>query len=166
MCWSVIVDANCFGDLNTSAGRELRDWLRRRHGTLYYPAGGRGAEELGRGRTALLFETLREAGYARRLGRQTLRRGLSALSGKAMLSNDPHVLALAWAAQARLLVSRDEKLRRDFRGDVLPAPTAQAHEAFPVPREVYPIDEAAESRRRFLAERRCPLRGVPESLGD
>ena len=163
MCWSVIVDKNCFGELKKPAGKRLLDWLRRRHGRLSYPAGGRGAEELGRAWTAALFDELRFAGHAKRRGREVLKKREAELSVEKMKSDDPHMLALAWASEARVLVSRDQKLCLDFCGDLLPELTPQAHERFPVHREIFPIEEGADAQRQFLDDRRCALLGAGES---
>ena len=163
MCWSVIVDASCLGELKKPAGKQLIGWLRRRHGKLHYPAGGRGAEELGKGWTAALFEQLRLAGHAKRRGKEVLKKCEADLCVGRMSSDDPHVLALAWVAEARLLVSRDGDLCLDFRGDLLPELTPQAHERFPVHREIFPIEKDADAQRQFLDERRCALVGADES---
>ena len=163
MCWSVIVDADCFGELKKPAGKRLLEWLRRRHGKLSYPAGSRGAEELGAGRTAVLFEQLRFAGHAKRRGREALKKREADLRVQKMRSDDPHMLALAWVSEARLLVSRDENLCSDFCGDLLPDLTPQAHERFPVHREIFPIEEGADAQRQFLDDRRCALLGAGES---
>lgn len=163
MCWSVIVDKNCFGELKKPAGKRLLEWVRRRHGRLSYPSGGRGAKELGKGWTATLFEQLRLAGYAKRRGKEVLRKREAELSAEKMRSDDPHMLALAWASEARVLVSRDQNLCLDFCGNLLPELTLQVHERFPVHREVFPIDEGADVQRQFLDERRCALLGAGES---
>ena len=83
------------------------------------------------------------------------------LNVEKMKSNDPHMLALAWASEARLLVSRDRNLCLDFCGDLLPELTLQA--LFPVHREIFPIEESADAQRQFLDERRCALLGAGES---
>ena len=162
MCWSVIVDADCFGELKKPAGKRLLDWLGRRHGKLSYPVGGRAAKEVGTG-TAVLFEQLRLLGHAKRRGRETLKECEAELSVKKMRSDDPHMLALAWVSEARLLVSRDQNLCLDFCGDILPDLPPQAHEQFPAHREIFPIEEGADAQRQFLDERRCALLGAGES---
>ena len=82
-----------------------------------------------------------------------------------MKSDDPHMLALAWASEARLLVSKDPDLCLDFCGALLPELTPQAHERFPVHREIFPIEEGADAQRQFLDERRCVLLGAGDSPG-
>ena len=163
MCWSVIVDADCFGELKKPAGKTLLGWLGRRHGRLFYPTGGRGAKELRDSAAAGLFEQLRLLGHAKRRGRETLKKREAELSVKKMRSNDPHMLALAWVSEARVLVSRDQNLCLDFCGNLLPDLTRQAHERFPVHRGIFPIEEDADAQRQFLDERRCALLGAGES---
>ena len=165
MCWSVIVDANCFGELKKPAGKVLLGWLGRRHGKLSYPAGGQGAKELRDSAAAGLFEQLRLAGHAARRGKEALKKREAELDVRKMKSNDPHMLALARVSEARLLVSKDQKLRLDFRGDLLPDLTPQGHEKFPVHREIFPIEDGADVQRQFLDERRCALLGAGVSPG-
>ena len=115
MC--IIIDANKMGSFLTDPPDDttapIHDWLETKGGKIVYSTGGKFAAEIGR--------------------RARDRLGIYARSGKAILvdagrlqadesrlaprieSNDPHMLALALASQARLLYTDDADLIKDFK---------------------------------------------------
>ena len=117
MC--IIVDTNKLGtflaDPPDDDSRPIHKWLERRAGSIVYSTGGRFAKEIqGRVRTRL-------AAYVR-AGRAKLIPGSLFADDERDLeahpdlrSDDPHVLALARAAGARLLYTADRNLISDFK---------------------------------------------------
>ena len=117
MC--IIVDTNKLGtflaDPPDDDSRPIHKWLERRAGSIVYSTGGRFAQEIqGRVRTRL-------AAYVR-AGRAKLIPGSLFADDERDLkvrtdlrSDDPHVLALARAAGARLLYTADRNLISDFK---------------------------------------------------
>ena len=72
-------------------------------------------------------------------------------------SNDPHILALAWAGKATVLFSCDFPLHEDFRR-ILPKVGQQQRSSFPL-KVKQPEDITDSSRRRkFLELRKCTSR--------
>ncbi len=118
MC--LIADASTFGDLlavpATADAAPIHAWLQR-GGTLVYSTGGRLGAEVERSPhlKRKLLDYVR-AGRARLIPHEGFAEDEQALSGRSDLrSNDSHVLALARASGTRLLYTRDEALKSDFK---------------------------------------------------
>lgn len=122
MC--AIIDANSvaevFGARRSPAGRVLAHWLS--HGGGRLAVGGKLHDEMknaGEGfrrwaRQAVVAGRMRVCSDAE-VSSRTAALAKSGLPG----SDDLHILALAQASGARILVSRDEELRRDFKNKAL-----------------------------------------------
>jgi hypothetical protein len=117
MC--VIVDANLasavFGDPTDADFVPVLHWLREGKGSVVY--GGQLAEELRRVESARIFlAALNQAGGARPLKDEEVCVETKRLrkTGQ-VVSDDPHVIALARLSGARTLCSRDKTLHADFK---------------------------------------------------
>ena len=124
MC--VIIDANAiadvFGARRTPAGATLFRWLGGRRGRMV--VGGKLRRELtvaGKGFRQWAQQAAR-AGKMQVLQDAVVSERTEAVErAKGYLSDDPHILALAQVSGARILFSRDERLRRDFTNPALVA---------------------------------------------
>ena len=123
MC--IIVDANKLGEFLANPPNDdaapIRQWLERPNGagTLVYSTGGKFAGELGhKARTKLAVYA--QAGKARLVPSHRFSEDAEGLrtSGR-LLSDDPHILALARARGARLLYTGDQNLIADFKDSSL-----------------------------------------------
>ena len=117
MC--IIVDANKLGaflaDPADEDSRPVRKWLDRGAGSIVYSTGGRFAREIRGHVRAKLVDYVR-AGRAKLVPEGRFADDERSLKTRPDLcSDDPHVLALARAAGARLLYTGDRKLISDFR---------------------------------------------------
>lgn len=116
MC--LVVDANqagvFFGKPNSETAAPIWAWLQR-DGILVY--GGKLAAELGKhGSARKLLLELSRAGKAileSQAGTEAAAQAIRKQGG--CLSNDLHVLALAWVSGARVLFTEDKDLIRDFK---------------------------------------------------
>ena len=120
MC--VIIDANRLGrflEPNDAESLPLRRWVETGKGVIVYSTGGRFAREISE-KAKQKFAIYRREGKAFRVGRESFLAEETALANnKELQSNDPHVLALARTAGARLLYSGDEDLIADFKNKSL-----------------------------------------------
>lgn len=111
----MIIDANRLGDFLTEPPKPdiepIRVWLRR-GGTLIYSTGGKFASEVGRRARARLQEYDR-AGRAIQIPHSELADDVDKLRDQ-IVSDDPHVIALARFSGARVLHTHDKKLMEDF----------------------------------------------------
>lgn len=133
MC--LVIDANKLSDFlknpPTADTRPILAWMspgaarRQRRGHAAATSGGRGgvvvystvgkfASEVSRAARGRLDE-LRRAGRARFCNESELQRGLRRVARKHMVSDDPHILALAAFSGARVIYTADAKLMEDFR---------------------------------------------------
>ena len=123
MC--AIIDANVagevFGPNSAPAGNEFRAWITKGSGRLI--CGGELLKELKR------IEGFREwakvaldKGKMRNINEGEVRTKMAQIQKESILSNDPHILALAQASGARLLYSNDKDLHKDFKNRDLISP--------------------------------------------
>lgn len=162
MCVRSVVDANAFGHLvHTSrgtAGDQFRSWIERGDGMIVYSNETQYGIELKRVQNAyLLLQHYFQSGKARRIARSEILEAQESIpSPPIRRSDDPHVLALAAAGAATVLMSRDQALCSDFGNtSVLPRiPGAASRRALPL--RDRPDDTRGRSlRRQFLNRRRC-----------
>ena len=119
MC--IILDANKLGEFLAEPRNKdsdpIHQWLKRQHGRgkIVYSTGGHFAQEIsGAKRTKL--KAYFDAGLAQLIPAERFADDEQGLQDRGdMLSDDPHVLALARASGARLLYTADRKLMRDFK---------------------------------------------------
>ena len=112
----MIVDANVLGMFllqpKNPDTAPIHEWLQRGWGSIVYSAGGRFETDIvSRNRERLAG--LVRAGRARLVPWERVEPHQAGFGN--IRSDDPHVLALARAADVRLLYTRDRRLRRDFR---------------------------------------------------
>ena len=117
MC--IIVDTNKLGaflaDPADEDSRPIRKWLDRGAGSIVYSTGGKFAQEI-RGRVKARLASYVRAGRAKLIPESRFADDERKLKNRADLrSDDPHVLALARAAGARLLYTADGDLISDFK---------------------------------------------------
>ena len=162
MCVRSVVDASAFGHLvhrsRGTAGDQFRRWITRGDGMIVYSNETRYGDELKRSEVAYrLLEDYYQGGKAKRIASEAIRSDRERIPPPpTRTSNDPHVLALALAGEATVLMSRDAALCSDFGNtSVLPRiPGAASRRALPL--RDRPDDTRDRSRRRqFLNRRRC-----------
>ena len=117
MC--IIVDTNKLGaflaDPADEDSRPIRKWLDGGAGSLVYSTGGKFKKEI-QGRNKAKLAEYARAGRAKLVPESMFADDERSLKTRPDLrSDDPHVLALARAAGARLLYTGDRKLISDFR---------------------------------------------------
>ena len=117
MC--IIVDTNKLGAFLTDPAdedsRPIRKWLDGGAGSIVYSTGGKFAQEI-RGRVKARLADYVRAGRAKLIPESWFADDERKLKNRADLrSDDPHVLALARAAGARLLYTADGDLISDFK---------------------------------------------------
>lgn len=115
MC--LILDTNKYGDfLNpvNSDMQPIREWIRTKNGKIVYAPTEKMEKELGNhNRMKRMFYEYRQAGRLKIIDREKVNRTEAELTG--LSSNDGHIVALALAAEVKLLVSEDKKLHKDFK---------------------------------------------------
>ena len=117
MC--IIVDANRLGtflaDPPDEDSRPIHKWLKSGAGSIVYSTGGRFAQEI-QDRAKTKLADYRRAGRAKLIPASRFADDERDLEAHPDLrSDDPHVLALARAAGARLLYTADRNLISDFK---------------------------------------------------
>ncbi len=113
MC--IILDANRYGDFlnpKNQAMQPVRDWLEK-SGKLVYSPTKKLKTELERcGKMKNRFDEYGRAGKLKIIDKSKVNDCESKLIG--FKSDDGHIIALAQAANVKVLVSEDKKLRKDF----------------------------------------------------
>jgi predicted nucleic acid-binding protein len=119
MTGKIILDANVAHDFpaNTPEARAIVQWMMKR-GTL--ATGGKNLRELFlvANVRVLILELLR-AGRAFATDQEALQKWESRILTMKILSNDPHILALAKVSGARVLYTKDDALIKDFTNKYL-----------------------------------------------
>ena len=118
MC--VILDANCIGDFNDSANEDMkpvRQWLERKNSKIVYSDTEKFRREWDKGGGYRLRRELQRRNKLKLVSVQDVEERENELSGR-VVSDDEHIIALALTAQAKVLVSSDRKLIRDFKDHV------------------------------------------------
>lgn len=138
-----IVDANCMSDF-IAQKKETYSLLLNRlteksgQGVLFLGGKLKCEVEAISTKNRLWLRVARQRGYLENSDEQEVKRQTQEVRKSGDLaSNDPHVIALAQVSGARLLVSNDEELRKDFkkrqflqnpRGKILPDKISQARD--------------------------------------
>ena len=159
MCTPVVLDASAFDVVKeespNSAGVQLRAWIDEGHGRVAYST----YDEVGRqlqsdGKVFQLVLAYSQSGLSMLIEEAVIRREESRLDAVETRSgeNDKQVLALAVASEARVMVVRDKRLRKDFEDAEL-LPTLRGSR-----RRAYPVKAPPARRNDFLHRRRCPRR--------
>ena len=118
MC--VILDANCIGDFNDSANEDMkpvRQWLERKNSKIVYSDTEKFRREWDEGGGYRLRRELQRRNKLKLVSVQDVEERENELSER-VVSDDEHIIALALTAQAKVLVSSDRKLIRDFKDHV------------------------------------------------
>ncbi len=118
MC--VILDANCIGDFNDSANEDMkpvRQWLERKNSKIVYSDTEKFRREWDEGGGYRLRRELQRRNKLKLVSVQDVEERENELSGR-VVSDDEHIIALALTAQAKVLVSSDRRLIRDFKDHV------------------------------------------------
>ncbi len=118
MC--VILDANCIGDFNDSANEDMkpvRQWLERKNSKIVYSDTEKFRKEWDKGGGYRLRRELQRRNKLKLVSVQDVEERENELSGR-VVSDDEHIIALALTAQAKVLVSSDRRLIRDFKDHV------------------------------------------------
>ena len=118
MC--VILDANCIGDFNDSANEDMkpvRQWLERKNSKIVYSDTEKFRREWDKGGGYRLRRELQRRNKLKLVSVQDVEERENELSGR-VVSDDEHIIALALTAQAKVLVSSDRRLIRDFKDHV------------------------------------------------
>lgn len=118
----MIIDANQWGDFRKKAARmtPVHEWLNKGKGRLLYSNYGKFKKEIGYEQREYL-QSFKEKGRAKFISEQNVKTAVNKIKHKVHKikhepkSNDIHILGLALAGKARLLCSKDEALRQDFK---------------------------------------------------
>lgn len=115
MC--LILDTNKYGDFLDPENRDMepvRTWMRARNGKIAYSPTEKMQSELSRhNKMREQFERYRESGKLKLVPSDNVTMVMNGL--RDLLSDDPHILALAQVAGVKLLVSGDINLHMDFK---------------------------------------------------
>ena len=159
MCTRVVFDASAFDVFRhqslESSGEQLRRWIGEGHGQVAFSIYGRSGRELRRDSDVLaLFRRYSQSGEAVLIDDQEVRREEERLRDVDTRSGekDKPMLALAAASDARVMVARDRRLRRDFEDIKFKASTPGYR------RRAFPISRPTADRNDFLHRRRCSRR--------
>ena len=112
MC--IIIDTNRFGDFlkeDDPDMKPVKKWLEGSGKLAYSPI-----EEFERS-PRMWKELVRydRIGKAKQIPKEDVEEKQKKLKDRKLKSNDPHIIALAQAANVKVLVSNDEKLHEDFK---------------------------------------------------
>ena len=130
MC--LIVDANMAGKIfcaspGPDAEPVLDAWIKHR---AFLVAGGKLSTEYAKlsfAQRRFILELQRQ-GKMRTQNEQALRIAENHFKRQALVSNDPHILALAHVSGARVLCSHDQKLHQDFTNRRLLQPPGRVYQ--------------------------------------
>lgn len=153
MCVVAIVDADSFPVLARRQGEGdnlFLSWIGSRHGILAVSNAGQYFAEIRKnGAVMELIRRYDQGGQLQKISADQLSVTDDQIAQKNLRSNDSHILSLALASDAKVLCSKDDKLRDDFKDrDILPA-------FGPRRRLLYPIAGSSKQRREFLNRQRC-----------
>ncbi|MBF2755744.1 MAG: hypothetical protein ISN29_10885 [Gammaproteobacteria bacterium AqS3] len=144
MC--LIIDANMFDgyikqkDANM---QQLKFWVENKSRRVAYSNAGKMKQELARNPEMMeMLFAYRESEKAELFSEEEIKRQEETLQEYGLKSDDEHILALALASGARLLVSEDRALGVDFK-------------AHPIRGKVYK-NQNRQRREDLLRECRCP----------
>lgn len=153
MCTRILVDASLLyiaaGDV--APDPLLVDWLEGQNCVLCYAsAGGYASEVTMNANFAELLGTKRMKGDIVEVSGEQLLDARIKLSGPAtkgrIKSNDLHVLEVVVACETSVLVSKDDRLREDFK---------LVTQSLGFPARIYPHRSTDNSRRKFINQHRC-----------
>lgn len=118
----VIIDRNKHGPFlqepPTEDMQPIHDWIKKQGGKLVYSTGGKFSEEFsGKARTRL--DVYRQANRAKLIPYKEVEKKLNELDMDLMKSDDPHIIALALAANVNLLYTADRNLIDDFKNTLI-----------------------------------------------
>lgn len=115
MC--LILDANKYSDFldpNNSDMQPVRDWLANKNGKIVYSPTEVMKKELDRHhRMKTRIDEYRRSGKLRQINKEKVDEAQTLLHN--LRSNDRHIIALAKAADVKLLISNDQALHQDFK---------------------------------------------------
>ena len=115
MC--AILDANMFGEFKNQSNEDMQpvwNWLEQKNGKIAYTNTRKFEEEWERGGLTDLIQQLQRTGKLKEIPARDVRQKENELKGQ-IESDDEHIIALAMVANVKVLVSKDEKLHRDFK---------------------------------------------------
>ena len=115
MC--VILDANMFGEFKDQSNEDMQpvwNWLENKNGKIAYTNTRKFDEEWERGGVTDLIKLLKQAEKLKEIPAPDVQEKENELRGK-IVSDDPHIIALAIVADVTVLVSSDQALHRDFK---------------------------------------------------
>lgn len=151
MC--AIVDANVKHDVfgggqtRSEAAGEFFEWIDQGKGTLV--VGGKLLDELAGDRFNAWFQEARSRGKAVLVDKQAVERRTKQLEADpSLISDDPHVIALALESGARLLYTHDRDLQRDFCNKNLVAPVGKIYTTLK-------SKDFTSAKRKFLDKNVC-----------
>lgn len=115
MC--IILDTNCYGDfLNKHEDMQpVHNWLNQQGGKIVYSETNKFQQEA-KGTFEVYLVQLERAGRLKKIEPTDVEMKQQALLD--LKSDDPHIIALALAANVKVLVSKDKFLHEDFKTHV------------------------------------------------
>lgn len=118
----IILDANRYGnfsDPDNADMKPVKDWLDKGKGKIAYSPTEKMQGELDKcSKMKQLLGNYSASGKVKKFSKKIVEMKLDCLlkNGKVTLeSNDPHIIALALVAKAKLLISSDKDLVKDFK---------------------------------------------------
>lgn len=155
MCVPTIIDASVFGEFlrkdEQGDGWLLRQWIEESHGTVIYSQSTKYQNEMKSDTDIFrLFDQYRKNKGARLIHSSKIGKKVKQFGRSRIRSNDPYVLALALASDARVLYTNDRLLKKDFTNrNLLPKIGKEK-------RAIYPAGSKQRKQCEFLRRRRCP----------
>ena len=132
----IIIDANRTGDFSRPLNGHAQEILKRLYrNRISVVIGGKLTGELGATKFAAILTELSRAGRLKKMDNATVERETKRVASLALVSDDPHVIALAIISGARLIYTEDKDLKTDLKNGaiirprckVLTAETANRH---------------------------------------
>ncbi len=116
----MILDANSFSDFLNSKNQDMfpvRNWIERKNGKIAYSPTDKLKEELERNqKMKRQMETYGRSNKLKQIDKNEVEEKERKLTD--LESNDEHIIALATVGQVKLLISKDEKLEKDFKAKI------------------------------------------------
>ena len=131
----------------------LREWIKD-DGRMVYLDDGKYAEEVKRAKVEELMAEYKGAGKIKIADKDKYENALEKFNKMVLLSDDPHILALAEASGATMLCTGDKKLIKDFEKHFLKVEVYPDSEVYPNSREGQEIIKKAQEK--VLDKNKCP----------
>ena len=156
MCVVVVIDANSMNIIIEDTNlydKFFKRWLINKNGIIAFAKGGKYEDEVQRSeKFKRMLVQYERSGQLITVSQSALSDSQNKIHDKSIKSDDLHILTLALASGAQILISQDKNLGKDFKNNqILP----RTDNGF---RKLYPILQNDQIRRNFLQKNRCMSR--------